>query len=176
MQKPFKNCFYFEQFTLCHEIQGFRKKLIIFLAFGFRAGESVLEHHLTVTECSCVQKLIHPKNNHRIEIFSLTIFRWCLSIYNLSPAAYKQISSKRLNFMRLPCIETLRKYINFTKPSTGFNPDIIERLIVDSDLENLEDFQKDVALSFDEMKIKSDLVYQRYILGSPLSMLSLIHI
>ena len=38
----------FEKFTSCHEIQGFRKNFsFIFLAFGFRAGESVLEH-LTV--------------------------------------------------------------------------------------------------------------------------------
>ena len=72
------------------------------------------------------------------------------------------MSSKRLNFLRLPNVGTLRKYTDFTKPSSGFNSDIISCLIEDSNLKNLEEWQKHVALSFDEMKIKSDVVYQRY--------------
>jgi len=56
---------------------------------------------------------------------------------------------------------TLKKYSNFTTSKSGFNPYIIQRLVAESDLENLAPHEKHVSLLFDEMKIKSDLVYQR---------------
>jgi len=89
------------------------------------------------------------------------IIRWCLSIYHTSPAAYRHISSKKNKFLVLPHMNTLKKYINFTMPHTGFNPDVIERLIVDSELKELEEYQKNIVICFDEMKIKSGLVYKR---------------
>ena len=61
----------------------------------------------------------------------------------------------------LPHVNTLKKYINFTDPMTGFNPDIIKQLIKDSKLEILEEYQKNVSLLFDEMKIQSNLVYKK---------------
>ena len=67
------------------------------------------------------------------------IIRWCLSIYQSSPAAYRHIASKCDNFLVLPHINTLKKYINFTDPMIGFNPDIIKQLIKDSKLEVLEE-------------------------------------
>lgn len=100
------------------------------------------------------------KDNHTVRWHPL-IIRWCLSIYHTSPAAYKQISSRRNKFLVLPHVNTLMKYLNFTESQTGFNPDIIERLVIDSDLADLDGFQKNVSLSFDEMKIKSGLVYRR---------------
>ena len=89
------------------------------------------------------------------------IIRWCLSIYQSSPATYRHIASKRNNFLVLPHVNTLKKYINFTDPMTGFNPDIIKQLIKDSKLEILEEYQKNVSLLFDEMKIQSNLVYKK---------------
>jgi len=89
------------------------------------------------------------------------IIRWCLSIYHLSPAAYKQMANKKNNFMKLPHINTLRKYTNFTKPTSDFNKDVIERLIEDSRLEHLDDLQKNVLIMFDEMKVKCDLIYSK---------------
>ena len=59
-------------------------------------------------------------------------FRWCLSIYYTSPSAYKQLSDKGLDFLRLPSVSTLRDYTHFTDPKAGFNPDVIERLIKDA--------------------------------------------
>ena len=41
---------------------------------------------------------------------------------------------------------------------TGFNSDIIERLVIDSQLQTLKEFEKNVTLVYDEMKIKADLV------------------
>lgn len=89
------------------------------------------------------------------------IIRWCLSIYHTSPTAYRQLSSKHTKFMVLPHVNTLKKYINFTTPQTGFNPDVIERMIVDSKLKELKEYQKNVVICFDEMKIRSGLVYRR---------------
>lgn len=89
------------------------------------------------------------------------IIRWCLSIYHKSPAAYRQIASKRNEFLRLPHVSTLKKYINFTEPVSGFNPDIIKQLIIDSKIETLDENEKSVSLLFDEMKVQEDLVYKK---------------
>ena len=89
------------------------------------------------------------------------IIRWCLSIYYSSPKAYNQMSSKRLNFLRLPHINTLKKYTQFTSSTSGFNPDIIQRLIEESGVSSLPDWQKNVSLCYDEMQIKSNLVYKK---------------
>ena len=35
--------------------------------------------------------------------------RWCLSIFHVSPAAYKQIASKRNKFLALSHINALKK-------------------------------------------------------------------
>ena len=89
------------------------------------------------------------------------IIRWCLSIYHTSPAAYRQIASKRNKFLCLPHVNTLRKYVNFTEAKSGFNPDIVEKLIEDSHLAELRELQKNVSLVFDKIKIKSGLVFGR---------------
>ena len=64
--------------------------------------------------------------------------RWCLSIYHTSPAAYKHITSKRNKFLVLPHVKTLKKYINYTTPSSGFNKDVTEKIIFDSKLSELQ--------------------------------------
>ena len=65
------------------------------------------------------------------------IIRWCLSIYHTSPAAYKQLANRRINFLRLPHVNTLNKYSNFTQPQTGFNPNILKELVLDAGPEKL---------------------------------------
>ena len=86
------------------------------------------------------------------------IIRWCLSIYLVSPAAYPQMASKGNKFIVLPHVSTLKKYINYTEPTSDFNPDVIEQFVLDSRLATLKEFEKNVSLSFDEIKIKSGLV------------------
>ena len=63
--------------------------------------------------------------------------------------------------MLLLHISTLKKYINFTDPMTGFNPDIIKQLIKYLKFEVLQEYQKHVSLLFDEMKIQSNFVYKK---------------
>ena len=61
-------------------------------------------------------------------------------------SAYKQMSDRKLNFLQLSSIEALRKHTHFTTPQTGFNPDIISRLITDSKLESLDYKSKQVCI------------------------------
>ena len=89
------------------------------------------------------------------------IIRWCLTIYDTSAATYKQLANRKINFLRLPHVNTLNKYSNFTKSKTGFNPDILKELVLDAGLEKIPDYKKNVAVCYDEMKIKSNLVYSR---------------
>lgn len=89
------------------------------------------------------------------------IIRWCLSIFFTSPAAYRQISNKSLGFLHLPHINTLKKYAKFTTAKAAFNIDIVSRLIEESKISEAEEYEKEVCICFDEMQIKSDLVYQK---------------
>ena len=94
-----------------------------------------------------------------------TSIRWLssksLSIYYTSASAYAQLSSKTIHFLRLPHVNTLKKYAQFTTAGSGFNPDIIKRLIEEAKVETLKPFQRNVVLSYDEMQIESQLVYKK---------------
>ena len=59
----------------------------------------------------------------------LLIIRWCLSIYLVSPAAYHQMVSKGNKFYILPHVNALKKYKNYTEPTSGFNPDVIKQFV-----------------------------------------------
>ena len=89
------------------------------------------------------------------------IIRWCLSIYQTSPAAYKHIASKQNKFIALLHINTPKKYINFTDPMSGFNPNILEQILEDINFDGLKEHVKNVSLVFDEMKIQGNLVYKK---------------
>ena len=87
------------------------------------------------------------------------MIRWCLAIYLKSPGTYKFMRSTP--FIQLPTIKTLSKYINFTDPGCGFNPDILKRLVEKLGLPNISENEKYINLCFDEMKIKSGLAYSK---------------
>ena len=89
------------------------------------------------------------------------IIRWCLSIYQISPVAYKGIASKQNKFIALPHINTLKKYISFTDPVSGFNLDILEQILEDINFDSLKEHEKNVSIVFDEMKIQGNLVYKK---------------
>ena len=103
------------------------------------------------------QKKQGQVNDNRGMRWHPLIIRWCLSLYLKSPSTYKQLRSN--SFLMLPCKNTILKYVNFTDPGCGFNKDILEQLVKALDYSNLADYQKNVSLVFDEMKIKSGLVF-----------------
>ena len=70
------------------------------------------------------------------------------------------MTSKKLGFLKLSHINTLKRYTKFTATGPGINPDIIKRLAENASISSLKDYQKNVSL-IDEMQIKADLVYRR---------------
>ncbi|XP_035690813.1 uncharacterized protein LOC118425822 [Branchiostoma floridae] len=85
--------------------------------------------------------------------------RWCLAIYHSSPATYKFIRDS--GFLFLPHTRTLDRYSKFTDPTSGFNPDVLKKLLEKAKIDELPEWKKNVTLLFDEMKVKSNLVYDK---------------
>uniref|UniRef100_A0A7M5VCD5 Transposable element P transposase n=1 Tax=Clytia hemisphaerica TaxID=252671 RepID=A0A7M5VCD5_9CNID len=63
-------------------------------------------------------------------------------------------------FLQLPHRTTLNQYTDFTDIGCGYNPDIIKRLL-DDHLTKVPSEKRICSLLFDEMKIKSGLVFSR---------------
>ena len=87
------------------------------------------------------------------------IIRWCLTIYLKLPSAFKH--QRTLPFLFVPCKNSLLNYINFTDPGCGFNIDVISRLVQQIKFDEINEFEKNVSLIFDKMKIKSELVFNK---------------
>ena len=103
------------------------------------------------------KKLSSCKNPSGVRYHPM-IIRFCLSLMSKSPSAYEEIRNS--NILTLPSTRTLRDYKNFIKPETGFRKKVID------DLKNLTkdyfDIQRYIVLLFDEMKIKSNLVFDKH--------------
>ena len=78
------------------------------------------------------------------------IIRFCLSLASKSASAYDELRSS--NVLTLPSGKTL--------PQAGFNPAVIQELIKTTEL--FTGHQRNIVLSFDEMKIQEILVYDMY--------------
>ena len=85
-----------------------------------------------------------------------SILRLCIALEAKSPAAYDLLRSSGV--LKLPHKRTLKQYTKFTS-EPGFNKDLLTRVCEDIKLETLQDYQKNVSLSFDEMKVSEGLVY-----------------
>ena len=86
------------------------------------------------------------------------IIRFCLSLASKSASAYNE--SRSSNVLTLPSLRTLRDYKNAMRPATGFNNEVIEQLCKTT--KTLKSFQRFVVLSFDEMKIRQNLVFDKH--------------
>ena len=53
---------------------------------------------------------------------------------------------------------TLLKYMNFTDPGCSFNIDIVNKLVNHLRPDTLKEFERNVVLVFDEMKIKLQVI------------------
>ena len=73
--------------------------------------------------------------------------------------AYEQL--RKSGFLELPHCKTLNQYTSFTSSGAGFSPDIIKRLYDDLKVSTLQRYAKQTILLFDEIKIKSGLVYSK---------------
>ena len=87
------------------------------------------------------------------------MIRWCVSLYAKSSAAYRQLASS--GFLCLPHKSTLSAHMKFTGAGPGVNPDVIDLIIKEMGISQMTEFQKKVALIWDEMKVKAGLVMDR---------------
>lgn len=90
-------------------------------------------------------------------LITLAVKIYCQHLLFLG--AYEQIRNS--GFLDLPHRTTLNQYTGFTEIGCGFKIEVIERLKTDLEFEKLTVAQKSVVLLFDEMKIKSGLVYSK---------------
>ena len=85
------------------------------------------------------------------------VIRYCLSFVAKSPSCYDEL--KNSNILVLPSQRTLRDYKNFIRPKRGFQDHVVEEL---QSLTNMYfDAQHYVVLLFDEMKVNSNLVFDK---------------
>ena len=86
------------------------------------------------------------------------IIRFALSLHGKSPAAYREIRDS--GAMILPSERVLRDYKNYFKPKAGLNVDNIESLR--DKASSAAGIQRYVVFVMDEMKIQSNLVFDKY--------------
>ena len=86
------------------------------------------------------------------------IIRFYLSIVSKSASVYNELCSS--NVLTLPSLRTLRDYKNAIRPTTGFNMEVIEELCKTTG--TLQSFQPFIVLSFEEMKIQQNLVFDKH--------------
>ena len=93
-----------------------------------------------------------------VEKYHPMIIRFCLSLATKSGSAYDELRNS--NVLVLPSRRTLRDYRNAIKPTVGFSPKVIAELgSLTKDFRNL---QRYICSAFDEMKIQSNLKYNKY--------------
>ena len=93
-----------------------------------------------------------------VEKYHPMIIRFCLSLATKSGSAYDELRNS--NVLVLPSRRTLRDYRNAIKPTVGFSPKVIAELCsLTKDFRNL---QRYICSAFDEMKIQSNLKYNKY--------------
>ena len=68
---------------------------------------------------------------------------------------------KKSCFLKLPHKSTLLDYSIYATPQTGFNPEAIQKLYEEADLDNIREHERNVSLLFDEMKIHTELIYSK---------------
>lgn len=88
-----------------------------------------------------------------------SLIKWGISLFLKSPAAYRNLNKS--GFIKLPSESTLKSYLNFTSSEPDLNPDVMQVLVDEFKLTTCPDFQKNVAIAWDEMKIRSGLVVSK---------------
>ena len=87
--------------------------------------------------------------------------KWCLHLKMISSAAYHAMRSS--GFIKLPSERTLRDYTHLFKAATGIQPEVSAHIIKEAKVDTLEEWKKYVAVVFDEVQIREDLVYSKHI-------------
>ena len=86
------------------------------------------------------------------------IIRWCLYIRSKSSKAYDGLR----HFLNLPSQRTLYDYTHYTEHGTGFQENVTEQFVSECNKNCKNECDNYVGILFDEIKIKSDLVYDKH--------------
>ena len=86
------------------------------------------------------------------------IIRFALSLHGKSPAAYRELRDS--GALILPSERVLRDYKNYFKPKAGLNIENIDHL--QKKASSLSGIQRYVVVVMDEMKIQSNLVFDKH--------------
>ena len=86
------------------------------------------------------------------------IIRWCLYIRSKSSKAYDGLR----HFLNLPSQRTLYDYTHYTEHGTGFQEKVTEQFATECEKTRDDESSQYVGIVFDEIKIKSDLVYDKH--------------
>ena len=103
------------------------------------------------------QQKLFSKNSKGFR-FHPMIIRFCLSLAAKSSSCYEELRDSGI--LVLPSQRTLRDYRNYVKPNTGFNEPVISELVELT--QSYFDVQRYIVLLFDEMKIRSNLVFDKF--------------
>ena len=87
------------------------------------------------------------------------LIRWAMSLKLQSSAAYRALRNS--GFILMPSERTLQDYIHFHDSRAGFHSDLNDGLLSQAMPKMLREADKYVALSFDEMRVKENLVYDK---------------
>ena len=87
------------------------------------------------------------------------IIRWCLNLKLLSSSAYH--ATRTADFIKLPSERTLRDFTYF-QSRPGFQLEVNQQLLKEGKLDDLPEHRKYCCLVLDEMKMKENLVYNKY--------------
>ena len=90
------------------------------------------------------------------------IIRFCLSLASQSALAYDEIrydEQSGTGILILPSRCRLRRYKNYIRPETDFNKNINE---LKNKIKNFSDNKKFFVILMDEMKIQSNLVWDKH--------------
>ena len=93
------------------------------------------------------------KSDVRQYRWHLIMIKWCLNLKLISSAAYHAMRST--GFVTLPSERTLRDYTNYIKSLPGYQRH-------ESKCSELSENRRYVTILLDEMKIKEDIVYDKY--------------
>ncbi|XP_053385111.1 uncharacterized protein LOC128550306 [Mercenaria mercenaria] len=86
------------------------------------------------------------------------IIKWCIFLKSKSSTTYDAL--RQSGFIQLPSERTLFDYTSLVKKGTGFQPDIVNILM--DETSKFDGHQRIVGMLQDEVRIKSDLVYNRH--------------
>lgn len=100
------------------------------------------------------------KSNSRQYRWHPVMIKWCLNLKLISSAAYYALGNS--GFVTLPSERTLRDYTNYIKSVPGYQQEVIDMMRHESKCSELPESRRYVSILLDEMKVKEDIVYDKF--------------